>query len=87
MGDRNYDSTMNMPPEFKAAVSRGLPVELVDGKDRYLIIRAEMYDRLVGLLDLSDHSEEEKKLLLQQWGKSSGWEDPSDSVFDSLEPK
>lgn len=78
---------MNVPPEFKAAIAQGLPVELTDGEDRYLIIRAEVYDRLIGLLDLSEHSEEEKKFLLQQWGKTSGWENPSDSVFDSLEPK
>jgi hypothetical protein len=78
---------MNLPSELKEAVAQGLPVELTDGTDRYMVIRAEMYDRLIGVLDLSEHTDEEKKFLLQQWGKPSGWEDPSDNVFDSLQPK
>jgi len=78
---------MNLPSELKEAVAEGLPVELTDGPDRYMVIRAEMYERLIGVLDMSEYTAEEKKFLLQQWGKSSGWEDPADSVFDSLEPK
>ena len=78
---------MNLPSELKEAVAHGLPVELTDGPNRYLVIRAEMYERLLGVLDLSEHTSEEKQFLLQQWGEASGWEEPSDSVFDSLEPK
>jgi hypothetical protein len=62
-------------------------VGLTDGPNRYMIIRAEMYERLIGVLDMSEYTDEEKAFLLQQWAKSSGWEDPADSVFDSLEPK
>ncbi len=82
-----YDCSMNVPSELKQAMAQGLPVVLTDGPDRYMVIRAEMYERLIGVLDLSEHTDEEKSFLLQQWGKASGWEDPSDSVFDSLQPK
>jgi hypothetical protein len=80
---------MNMPSEFRDALQAagGGPVEIVDGDEHYVLIRAETYARLKGLLDLDQHAPDEQQFLLQQWGKASGWEDPADEVFDSLEPK
>jgi hypothetical protein len=79
---------MNMPSELKQAVvqAEGRPVEVVDGADRYILIKAEMYERLMGVLDLSEPGPEEKMALLQAWGKRAGWEEPEAAVFDDLKP-
>jgi hypothetical protein len=84
-----YDCNMNVPAELKQALDAadGSPIEIVDGQRHYVVIQAELYERLKRALDLGESTEEERKYLLQQWGKSSGWEDPGDAVFDSLEPQ
>lgn len=79
---------MNMPSELKQAVAQaeGKPVEVVDGAERYVLIRAEMFERLKAVLDLSEPGAEERKALLQAWGKRAGWEEPEAAVFDDLKP-
>ena len=37
-----------------------------------------MYHKLIETLDLSEPSDEEKKAMLLRFGKSAGWDDPSD---------
>jgi hypothetical protein len=80
---------MNVPAELKQALdaAAGAPVEIVDGNRHYVVIQAELYEQLKRVLDLGESTDEERKFLLQQWGKSSGWEEPGDAVFDSLEPQ
>ncbi len=78
---------MNMPTELKLAVSHGLPVELTDGEDRYLIVRAETYERLLATLDLSEPTSEERRAHIQSMGRAAGWEDPEAAIFDDLEPQ
>lgn len=79
---------MNMPSEIKhaVAVAEGTPIEIVDGQDRYVLIRAEVYERLKSALDLSEHGPEERKALMRAWGKRAGWEEPEAAVFDDLKP-
>jgi hypothetical protein len=78
-----------MPSELRQAVeaAHGAPVEIVDGDRHYVLIQADVYERLIGALDFGELSEKERALLLEQWGKSSGWEEPADDVFDSLRPQ
>ena len=54
---------MNMPSELKLAVAKaqGQPVEVVDGAERYVLIRAEMFERLKAVLDLSEPGPQERK--------------------------
>ena len=80
---------MNMPGELKKAIdaAAGAPVEIVDGERHYVVISAETYERLAGALDIGELSDDDRTLLLRQWGKASGWDDPADDVFDSLEPQ
>jgi hypothetical protein len=78
---------MNMPAELKQAVSQGLPVELTDGTNRYMVIPAEMYERLIATLDFGEHTEAERRAQLQAMGRAAGWEEPEAAVFDNLEPQ
>jgi hypothetical protein len=78
---------MNMPSELKEAVAQGLPVELTDGPNRYMVVQAEVYERLMATLDFSELTADEKRAQLQAMGRAAGWEDPEAAVFDDLEPQ
>jgi hypothetical protein len=75
--------------EQRAALKAADRVEVVDPEtqEHYVLIRANFYERLMATVDFGDQTEQEKKAALQRWGKSSGWEDPADSVFDELKPQ
>jgi hypothetical protein len=63
-------------------------VRLRDPKeDRdYVILPAEVYDRLKSLLyDDGDWSPEEQLRLLAESGKRSGWDDPEMDVYDNYD--
>lgn len=79
---------MHMPSELKQAVakSEGQPVEVTDGPDRYVLIKAEMYERLMATLDFSELTPDDKKAQLQAMGRAAGWEEPEAAVFDDLKP-
>ncbi len=80
---------MNMPSEFKAAIEAagGKPVEIVDGDQRYVLIRAEIYDRIKDLFDDGPLSDEEQRWLLREAGKRAGWDDPAMDVYNDLDPR
>lgn len=69
--------------------SAGRPIRLVDPErnEQYILMRAEIYERLEATLALDEPASDAEFALFCAWGKSSGWEDPSDSVFDNLEPQ
>jgi len=70
-----------LPDDLRRAIDegQGSPVEVVhpESKEQFVLIRAEVYERLRSLLDLGAQSADEKKHMLQQIGKSVGWEEPS----------
>jgi hypothetical protein len=74
---------MNMPSEFKAAIeaAHGGPVEIVDGDQHYVLIRAEVYQKLQAVMD------DGTKFALQEMGRKSGWDDPSMDAYDALDPR
>ncbi len=80
----------DLSPEQRQALeaTHGTPIEIVDARsnERFVLIRAEMYERLKSVLDFGEPTEAEKKAQLQVWGKRAGWEDPKASVFDELKP-
>ncbi len=47
---------MNMPSEIKAAIeaAHGGPVEIVDEGEHYIVMRAELYERLKQVVDSDD---------------------------------
>ena len=78
-----------LPQELRSAIAQGTPVVMVDSRtnEQYVVIRAEMFERLKTALDFSEPGENEHKALLQHWGKQAGWEEPDAGVFDDIEPK
>ncbi len=73
---------MNMPSEFKAAIeaAQGCPVEIVDGDQRYVLIRAKVYRKMQAVMD------DGTNFALQEMGRKSGWNDASMGVYDALDP-
>jgi bifunctional DNA-binding transcriptional regulator/antitoxin component of YhaV-PrlF toxin-antitoxin module len=80
---------MNMPSEIRAALeaAHGGPVEIVDGDQHYVLIRAEVYERLKLLFDDSPMSDEERRGLLLQAGKRAGWDEPAMDIYNDLDPR
>ena len=56
---------MNMPSELKAAIeaAHGGPLEIVDGDQRYVLVRAELYQKLQAVMD------DGPKFALQEMGR------------------
>lgn len=70
----------DLTPELRQAIEAASgPLELVDRQTNkhYIVIQAEMFQRLIATLDLSEQTEQEKVALIQALGKSAGWEDPA----------
>jgi hypothetical protein len=63
-------------------------VRVADPKtgEQYVILRAEIFERLQRLLlDDGDWTPEEELRLLIQSGKQAGWDDPSMDVYDDYD--
>ena len=73
---------MNMPSEFKAAfeAAHGDPVEIVDGDQHHVLIRAEVYQKLQAVMD------DGTTFALQEMGRRARWDDPSMDAYDALDP-
>lgn len=80
---------MHMPAEIKQAIdaAHGGPIELSDGEQQYVILRAEVYDRLKELLDIDVLTESEKLGLLREAGRRAGWDDPDMDIYNDLDPR
>ena len=80
---------MDIPSEFRAAIeaAHGGPVKIVDGDQHYVLIRAELYERLKDLFDDNPLSEQERSGLLREAGKRAGWDDPAMDVYNDLDPR
>lgn len=80
-----------MPAELKQAIqqSHGVPVEVVDEdrNERYVPIRAEVYERLKNVFDNGPLTEEQKTQMLLDAGKRAGWDDPTMDVYNVLDPR
>lgn len=78
-----------LTPELRAALAAagGGPLELVDREtnEHFVVVRSDVFERLKALLSFDEPNSQERQAQLQYWGRSSGWEDPGDSVFDNLE--
>ena len=78
---------MNMPSEFRDALhaANGGPVEIVDGDQRYVLICAEVYERIKDLSHDGPLTEDEQKWLLREAGKRAGWDDPAMDIYNDLD--
>jgi len=72
---------MDMPVELQAAVNaaQGTPVEMIDPRtnEHFVLVRADFYERIKSLLEYDEPTADEQTALIQEIGKSAGWEDAS----------
>jgi hypothetical protein len=65
--------------------SAGAPVMVVDPETKveYVIVRADLYERVKSLFEADDLTSEEKRHLLAESGKRAGWDSPEmDDYYD-----
>ena len=62
------------------------PLEIIDPEthQRYMLVKADVFDRLHALLQGGSLSKEEQKYLLEQAGRRAGWDDPEMDIYDDL---
>jgi hypothetical protein len=83
---------MTMPKELQQAVRalQDRPVRLADPETNveYIVLRAEVYDRIKGFIyDDSPLTDHEKRELLIRAGLRAGWDDPEMDVYNELDPR
>ena len=83
---------ITMPKELRQAilVSQGKPVRLadLDTNREYVVVQAEVYDQLQGLIyDDGPLTTNEKRNLLLKVGIRAGWTDSKMDVHDELDPR
>ena len=80
-----------LTPELRKAVEEAgdQPVEIIDPETqrRYVLLRADVYERLHSLFEERPLSKDEWRFLLEQAGKRAGWDDPEMDVYDDLRPR
>ena len=77
-----------LSPEMRKAVEEAgdQPLEMFDPEthERYMLVKADVFDRLRMLLQAGGLSKEEQLFLLEQAGRRAGWDDPEMDIYDDL---
>ena len=82
---------MNMPltePMQQALDERpGQPLWMVDPRTQtaYVLLHADLYDRVQTLVEEADLSPEEKLFLLAESGRRAGWDAPEMDAYDNYD--
>lgn len=80
-----------LTPELCQAVDAAgeQPVPVIDPEtnQQYVLLRAEVYERLRVLFDRGPLSEREQRFALQEAGKRAGWDDPEMDIYNDLDPR
>ncbi len=80
--------TTTLSPEIRKAVEEAgeQPLEIIDPEthERYMLLKAEVFERLRPLLQGGPLSKEEQRFLLEQAGRRAGWDDPEMDIYDDL---
>ncbi len=82
--------TTTFTPEVRKALEEAgeQPLEIIDQdtKQRYVLLKADVFDRIHLLLQGGPLSKEEQRFLLEQAGRRAGWDDPEMDIYDDLAP-
>jgi hypothetical protein len=83
---------ITIPKELQQAVraSHGRPIRLTDPEihAEYVLLQADMYDQLHGLLDHEiPLTPDERRAVLIQAGLRAGWDDSEMDVYNALDPR
>ncbi len=78
-----------MPKELHDAVcSQEEPVRLTDPETEYVVVRADLFDRLKGFVFTDEPlSADEQQALLVRAGLRGGWDDPAIDIYNDLDPR
>jgi hypothetical protein len=80
--------TMTISAEIRKAVEEAgeQPLEIIDPEtqQRYMLLKADVFERLSMVLHGGVLSKEEQKYLLEQAGRRAGWDDPEMDIYDDL---
>jgi hypothetical protein len=65
----------------------GEPLRLVDPRTQtaYVLLRADLYDRVQALIEGADLTPEEKLFLLAESGRRAGWDTPEMDDYDNYD--
>ena len=82
--------TTTLTSEIRKALEEAgeQPLEIIDPEtqQRYMLLKADVFDRLHRLLQGGPLSKEEQRFLLEQAGRRAGWDDPEMDIYDDLAP-
>jgi hypothetical protein len=82
---------MTLTPELRKAVEAAAdrPVVMVDPEtnQEYVLLRADLYERLHLLFEQGPLSRHDQETLLRQAGKRAGWDDPEMDIYNDLDPR
>ena len=83
---------LTIPKELQEAMhaSHGRPLRLTDPDTQaeYVLLQAEIYDQLQGLLcNETPLTPDERREVLIQAGLRAGWDDPEMDVYNDLDPR
>jgi hypothetical protein len=80
-----------LPSELRKAIldAGDQPLAVLDPQthERYVLLRAEVYERLQALFAQEPVSKEEQRSLLGMAGKRAGWDDPEMDIYNELDPR
>jgi hypothetical protein len=80
--------TTTFTPEMRKALEKAgeQPLEIIDPEtqQRYMLLKADVFDRIHLLLAGDPLSKEEQKFLLAQAGRRAGWDDPEMDIYNDL---
>ncbi len=80
--------TTKLSAEIRKAVEEAgeQPLEIIDPEtqQRYMLLKADVFDRLRMSLQGGPLSKDEQKYLLEQAGRRGGWDDPEMDIYDDL---
>lgn len=69
--------------------ANGTPARLIDPdtSTEYVVIRADVYERLKPFLEDEPLTEAEELGLLREMGRTAGWDEPEMDVYNDLDPR
>jgi len=83
--------TTTFTPEMRKALDEAgeQPLEIVDPEthQRYVLLKADVFDRIHLFFAGGPLSKEEQRFLLEQAGRRAGWDDPEMDIYDDLAPQ
>jgi hypothetical protein len=74
-----------LSPKQRQAIESNGHVAIDDAA--YVVIKAEVYERLRSVLNTGPVSVEEQKPMIAHIGNRAGWDDPRMDVYNELDPR